>query len=73
VNKKGSIHRDTSFFTGLIHQLEFLGSLIVTFKPLPSSLSADTWPPCAWTMDLAIASPSPEPPCSSRWRDASVR
>jgi phosphatidylinositol alpha 1,6-mannosyltransferase len=40
--------------------------------PSPSSLSAETRPPCASTKCLTMASPSPVPP-SSRERDGSAR
>jgi hypothetical protein len=39
----------------------FPGRVMMTFSPFPSSLSAEICPPWAWTMDLAIASPSPDP------------
>ena len=47
-----------------VYVQDLAGKEIVIFNPCPGSLSADTCPLCAWTMDLAIANPNPEPPAS---------
>ncbi len=43
---------------------DFFGKRILIFNPAPGSDSAEICPPWAWMIDLAIASPSPEPPSS---------
>ena len=39
-----------------------MGNWIRTVVPSPALLVTAIWPPCAWTSDCAIASPSPVPP-----------
>ena len=74
-NQAGELYHDVLFGQLRISPRNFQdgsGNVITIIRPLPISLSARICPLWAWTMDLAIASPRPEPP-SSRVREASAR